>query len=145
MEHNYYIEQTSNTCYSYGYNEDVDDEGDDNNEYVINIQDYIFDDNKSSNIISNYFITHKKTTQYFCSVIWNTIEYDADPLYIVYDDSLPENIVEQYLIILQALGKFYKSRRYYKHLNPNLEKIPLSQYNTNINVINEINLIKKHI
>ena len=152
MSKKYYIEQVSNTCYSYGLNEDVDEEGDDINEYSISVQNYTFEDNELPNIISNYFIAHKNSLHYFCSVIWNTIEYeddnydiydyDPDPKCIVYRDDLSENVTEQYLIILQAMGDLYTPTTNYKHFNPNLEKIPLSEFNDNVNIVNEINSIK---
>ena len=154
MNKKYYLEQSSVMCYSYGYNEDVDDEGDDINEYTIDIQHHMFEDGNMLDIITNFFIAYRGKSHYFCSVIWDKKEYgdddvtyaiaihDSDPKYIVYRDDLSENVTEQYLIILQAMGDLYAPTTNYKHFDPNLEKIPLSKFNDDINIVNEINSIK---
>lgn len=154
MNKEYYIEQDSNTTYLYGKNDDVDDEGDDINQYIISVQNYTFIDNDVPNIITNYFIARDNpfNNHYFCSVIWNDIEfidddyniynYDPDPKCIVYIDDLCENVVKQYLTIVKAMGDLYTPTSAYKHLNSALDKIPLSEFiknNENKNIIQEIN------
>lgn len=158
MSKEYYIEQESNTCYIYGKNEDMDDEGDDINQYTISVQNYTFVDNELPNIISNYFITRNNPCKvhYFCSVIWNDIEftddnydiydYDPDPKCIVYVDDLSSNDIEQYLTIIDALGDLYNPSSEYKHFNIALNKIPLSEFakeDKNKNIVEQINSLKK--
>lgn len=141
----YYAEQISNTNYIYGL-KDVPDE-----EYDISVQNYVFMDKELPNIISNYFIANEVNIHYFCSVIWNKIDYkednynvydyDPDPKCIVYVDNLSQNLINKYLHIVQTLGDLYEPTTEYKHFNPALEKIPLSTFIKsmgNENIIMEI-------
>jgi len=145
----YYEKFNNNTKYDYGndaYNNDTDN-NDADNEYSISLQNYIFlDENQLPEIISNYYISDPVLDKvcYFASIIWNKINYidddydpynyDPDPKCIIYIDNFDDIVKNKYLFIIDELNKkFYSPITHYKHFNPELEKISLSDIKNNDN------------
>ena len=111
-------------------------------EYDIGVKNYIFDNTEGyPAIISNYFIVSSSSHIFvlFATIVWEDIkyindnydpyDYDPDPVMVVYRDDLPEKEVEKYLSIIDDVcNKFYKPTTHYKHFNPKLPKIKLSDF-----------------
>ena len=75
----------------------------------------------------------------FAAIIWDDIQYqnedynpfhyDPDPIKLVYRDDLPEETQMNYLQIINDLcNEFYEPTTYYKHFNPSLPFIKLSEF-----------------
>lgn len=75
----------------------------------------------------------------FAAIIWDDIQYknedynpfhyDPDPIKLVYRDDLPEETQMNYLQIINDLcNEFYEPTTYYKHFNPSLPLIKLSEF-----------------
>jgi len=75
----------------------------------------------------------------FAAIIWDNIQYqnedynpfhyDPDPIKLVYRDDLPEETQMNYLQIINDLcNEFYEPTTYYKHFNPSLPLIKLSEF-----------------
>ena len=75
---------------------------------------------------------------------YNPYNYDPDPLMIIYRDDLLKEKEEKFLYIIDELSnEFYKSTTNYKHFNPELPKVKLSEvdkekYSNVINVFKEL-------
>lgn len=119
-------------------------EGD--NDYNISIQNYCFENkNGFPGIISNYFISKENLKNadedYFClfaTIVWDEIKYtnedynpynyDPDPLMVFYRDDLSKEKTEKILNIIDKLCEtYYEPTSNYKHFNPQLPKIKLSE------------------
>ncbi len=98
---------------------------------IYHIWDNIKGDNKKNES------TNPLTT--FAAIIWDDIEYqnedynpfhyDPDPIKLVYRDDLPEETQMNYLQIINDLcNEFYEPTTYYKHFNPSLPFIKLSEF-----------------
>lgn len=96
-------------------------------------------------VISIYHIWDNKKNEStnplttFAAIIWDDIQYqnedynpfhyDPDPIKLVYRDDLPEETQMNYLQIINDLSnKFYEPTTYYKHFNPSLPFIKLSEF-----------------
>lgn len=75
----------------------------------------------------------------FAAIIWDDIQYenedynpfhyDPNPIKLVYRDDLPEETQMNYLQIINDLcNEFYEPTTYYKHFNPSLPLIKLSEF-----------------
>ena len=96
-------------------------------------------------VISIYHIWDNKKNEStnplttFAAIIWDDIQYqnedynpyhyDPDPIKLVYRDDLPEETQMNYLQIINDLcNEFYEPTTYYKHFNPSLPFIKLSEF-----------------
>ena len=157
MPKNFYVYQETDT--NYIYCEKKNDDEDEDIDYNISIQNYVIVDNDNlPEIISNYFICDPLDNMvYFGSILWDKIvymnddynpyNYDPDPKCIVYRDDIDSKLIDKYLFIINELSKkFYEPTTYYKHFNPNLDKISLEKYklnNDNNYIVDEINNLIK--
>ncbi len=138
------IFQSGSSDYSYKKN---------NEELNVGIKNFIFENNKGNPvIISNYFISSENSFDLFATIVWENIDYvnddynpynyDPEPLMIIYRDNLPKEKEEKFLKIIDDLSKKLKEpTTHYKHFNPELPKVKLSdvdneKYSDIINVFN---------
>jgi hypothetical protein len=149
----------SSTSYCYCNENDADDVDDvDVSTIEISIVNYlVVNPDGIEIIISNYYI-YDEDIYAFATIVWEDIEYkndnydpydyDPDPKMLVYRDDLNEETTNKYITLIDKLSNtFYKPTTNYKHFNPKLQKIPLSQFNDDkykfikdefINIINNI-------
>lgn len=111
-----------------------------NKEYNIGVKNFVFDNPEGyPTIISNYFIDDDDCLTLFATIVWDDIKYenndynpynyDPDPLMVVYRDDLPKEIQDVYLTIIDQLcNEFYEPTTHFKHFNPQLPKIKLSEF-----------------
>jgi len=109
-------------------------------EYNIGVKNHLLlNQDEYSIIISNYFISGEDKLCIFATIIWDDIKYenedynpynyDPDPIMILYRDDLPKELEEKYLTMIdQISNKYYKPTTDYKHFNPQLPKVKLSEF-----------------
>ena len=111
-----------------------------NVEYDIGVKNYsLLNQDDNPIIISNYFISGEDKLCIFATIIWDDIKYenedynpyhyDPDPIMMLYRDDLPKELEEKYLSMIdQISNKYYKPTSEYKHFNPQLPKVKLSEF-----------------
>jgi hypothetical protein len=122
-----------NSYYFYIDDDDEDDNDENDDDYSDNNDENDEDDNdnKDDNDDKNNY------SCMFAVIVWKDIDYinndynpfnyDPDPLMVIYRDDLPIKIENDYLNAIDDLcKKYYKPTTYFKHLDPNLPKIKLS-------------------
>jgi hypothetical protein len=64
---------------------------------------------------------------------YNPYNYDPDPIMIIYRDDLSKEKEETFLNIINELSnKFYEPTTHYKHFNPELPRIKVSEVDEDI-------------
>ncbi len=134
--------QVGSSCYTYNTKEEfITDKLNDNFMISIttNFVETKYNDIDIDVIMCNYIILDKNTSEFTCfaTIVWEDIKYenddydpysyDPDPIFILYRDDLSEEKTNKFFEIIDALSQeFYKPTTYYKHFNPNLKRIALS-------------------
>jgi hypothetical protein len=90
-------------------------------------------------IMCNYIILNENTSEFTCfaTIVWEDIKYenddynpysyDPDPIFILYRDDLPKEKTNKYFEIIDALSQeCYSPTSEYKHFNPFLKRVALS-------------------
>jgi hypothetical protein len=90
-------------------------------------------------IMCNYNFCNENTSEFttFATIVWEDIKYedddydpysyDPDPIFILYRDDLPKEKTNKFFEIIDALSQeFYEPTTYYKHFNPFLKRVALS-------------------
>ena len=110
-------------------------------EYCISVKNYtLINPEGNTVIISNYFIDSDDSNLcLFATIIWEDIKYvdddydpynyDPEPSMVIYRDDLPKSTEETYLTMIDKLcQQYYEPTTYFKHFNPKLPKIKLSEF-----------------
>lgn len=126
-----YIDMVGSSDYIYSKN---------NIKYDIGVKNYIFDNPaEKPAIISNYIFNNKNEFCIFATIVWEDIQYvdedynpynyDPDPVMVIYRDDLPKEKEEIYLTIINELcAEYYDATSHFKHFDPKLPKIKLSEF-----------------
>jgi hypothetical protein len=117
-------------------------------EYYISVKNYtLINPEGTPVVISNYFIDYDNDDDdndtrnlcLFATIIWEDIQYinddpdpynyDPDPSMVIYRDDLPKVTEEIYLTMINQLcEQYYEPTTHFKHFNPKLPKIKLSEF-----------------
>ena len=122
--------------------------------YNIGVKNYgLLNEEKQGIVISNYVISSDKRFTLFATIVWNDIEYkdgdynpynyDPEPNSLVYRDDLTEEEQQKYLKIIDELSnEFYEPTEHYRHFNPALPKVKLSEFEKETKYAHIVNAFK---
>jgi hypothetical protein len=134
--------QVGSSCYTYNTKKEiVTDKLNDNFMISIttNFVETKYNDIDIDVVMCNYNFCDENTSEFttFATIVWEDIKYenddydpysyDPDPIFILYRNDLSEEKTNKFFEIIDALSQeFYEPTTYYKHFNPNLKRIALS-------------------
>jgi len=127
--------EVGSSCYLYT------NEFDENEQIEISVMCYdILRPDGLPSVIVNYCISYNASLDIFATIVWDEVEfknndydiynYDPDPIYVIYRDDFPLDKIDKYFFVIGELcNKFYEPTTHYKHFNPDLPKIAISNFN----------------